>query len=227
MSRLPDVAATLIVLAKSPRPGLVKTRLCPPCTPTQAADLAAAALADTLEAAAAVPAVRHLLVLDGSPPGPSSPWSVPAGVEVVAQVDGGLDVRLTAAFAAARGPALLVGMDTPQVTSARLAAVLTRTARLRPDEAQLGMAADGGWWAIGLPAADPAVFLGVPTSEPTTGAAQWSRLRSLGYAVEALPAARDVDRWDDAVAVAALGPGTSRRFPAAVAAVGSAAAVGA
>jgi len=45
--------AQLLVLAKTPAPGRVKTRLCPPYTPEQAARIAAAALADTLDSVAA------------------------------------------------------------------------------------------------------------------------------------------------------------------------------
>jgi len=76
------------VIAKSPVPGRVKTRLCPPCTIQQAADVAAAALADTLDAideAVATMPVRRVLLLDGAPPA----W-VPKGYEIVEQSEGGL-----------------------------------------------------------------------------------------------------------------------------------------
>jgi len=77
--RLPGVSSThVLVLAKEPRPGRVKTRLCPPCSPEEAATVAAAALADTLEAVAASGADRHILALDGRP----GPW-LPPGFEVV------------------------------------------------------------------------------------------------------------------------------------------------
>ena len=102
---------TLLVIAKEPRPGRVKTRLTPPFTPEEAAALAEAALADTLRAVAAAPARRRVLVLDGQP----GPW-LPPGFDVVPQCAGGLDERLAAAFAGCDGPALLIGMDTPQVT---------------------------------------------------------------------------------------------------------------
>ncbi|GAB2471058.1 hypothetical protein GCM10027162_78090 [Streptomyces incanus] len=69
---------TLLVIAKEPRPGRVKTRLTPPFTPGQAAELAEAALADTLHAVAATPAARRVLVLDGAP----GPW-LPPGFDVV------------------------------------------------------------------------------------------------------------------------------------------------
>ena len=107
----PESATTLLVIAKQPVPGRVKTRLVPPCTHDQAASLAEAALTDTLHAVLRVPARRRVLVLEGRP----GPW-LPAGFDVVPQCGGPLDERLAGAFAGVRGPALLIGMDTPQVT---------------------------------------------------------------------------------------------------------------
>ncbi len=198
--------ASLLVIAKAPQPGRSKTRLCPPCTPEEAASLAEAALADTLAAVATTPSSRRILVLDGTP----GPW-LPAGIDVVPQVAGGLDVRLAAAFAAAGGPALLIGMDTPQVSATLLGEALAAL-RAAGVDAVLGMAVDGGWWALGLNDPDPDDLLGVPMSTPETGAAQLARLLARGRRVHRLPSLRDVDRIDDARAVAASHPHT--RFAA-------------
>jgi rSAM/selenodomain-associated transferase 1 len=206
--------SALVVIAKAPRPGHSKTRLCPPCTPRQAAALARAALADTLEAARATPAARHVLVLDGEP----GDW-LPPGFEVVPQRGRGLDERLAHAFADVGGPALLIGMDTPQVTPRDLADALARLAE--PDaDAVLGAAPDGGYWAIGLREPDPRAFLGVPMSTALTCQAQRARLARLGRRVRELPALRDVDLIADAHAVAALAPGG--RFARALALTGAA-----
>jgi glycosyltransferase A (GT-A) superfamily protein (DUF2064 family) len=186
---------TLLVIAKEPRPGRVKTRLSPPFTPEEAAQLAEAALADTLDAVAAAPASRRVLVLDGAP----GPW-LPPGFEVLPQCAGGLDERLADAFGHCRGPALLIGMDTPQVTPELL------TVDFEDCEAYLGPAEDGGFWALGLAAPDPALLRGVPMSTPTTGAVQRERLESAGLRVRELPRLRDVDVAEDARAVAALAP---------------------
>jgi len=205
----PKIRPDLLVIAKAPVAGRSKTRLCPPCSPAQAADLAQAALRDTLQAVAAAPGVnRRVLVLDGAP----GAW-LPRGFEVVAQRGDGLAQRLAHAFAACRGPALLVGMDTPQLSPALLAAGLQA---LRGGAASvLGLAADGGYWAIGLQRPDPAVFDGVPMSAARTGAVQRARLHALGLAPVMLPVLRDVDRIADAVAVAAVAPET--RFARALA----------
>ncbi|MCX4625676.1 DUF2064 domain-containing protein [Streptomyces sp. NBC_01443] len=191
---------TLLVVAKAPVPGRVKTRLTPQFTPQQAAALARAALQDTLDAVLATPARRRVLYLDGAP----RHW-LPDGIEVVPQCAGGLDARLAAAFGLYDGPALLIGMDTPQVTPELLAQGLdfTRTS------AWFGPALDGGFWALGLAEPDPALLLGVPMSVPHTGEVQRRRLTASGRAVRDLPALRDVDTPDDAALVAAAAaPGT-------------------
>jgi rSAM/selenodomain-associated transferase 1 len=190
--------SALVVIAKAPLAGRSKTRLTPPCTPHQAAALAEAALVDTLAATAATPADRHILVLEGEP----GVW-LPAGFEVIAQRGGGLGERLAAAFCDVGGDALVVGMDTPQVTSALLTQAL---AELRAGDAVLGGAPDGGYWAIGLRRADDAVFAGVPMSAPTTCTVQRERLRALGLRTRELPPLRDVDEIADAYAVAAAAP---------------------
>lgn len=194
-------APTLLVIAKEPVPGRVKTRLTPPFSPRQAAQLAEAALTDTLHAVLRAPARRHVLVLDGEP----GPW-LPPGFEVLPQVAGGLDERLAAAFAAhADGPALLVGMDTPQLTPELLAPAFDRS-RPREHDAWFGPAADGGFWALGLASPDPELLRGVPMSTDRTGAVQRRRLTDAGLRVRDLPVLRDVDTASDAVAVAAHAP---------------------
>jgi rSAM/selenodomain-associated transferase 1 len=202
-------AVALAVIAKRPRPGSSKTRLCPPCTPTEAADLAQAALDDTLAVMAAAPAGgRRVAVLDGE----AGPW-LPGGFGVVPQRDGDLAARLDGAFAALDGPAVVIAMDTPQVTPDLLADAADELARPETD-AVLGLTDDGGYWAIGLRHPDRRVFQGVPMSSPTTGATQLARLRELGLATTLLPRLRDVDTFDDALAVAGEAP--ESRFAAAV-----------
>jgi rSAM/selenodomain-associated transferase 1 len=202
-----------LVMAKAPAPGKVKTRLCPPCTPVQAARLAEAALADTLRVIGAAAAGVRTLVLSGSYP-------APAGWRVVAQRGDGLAGRLHHAFGDTRRPgtaSLLVGMDTPQLTPGLVRAAATALTVARVD-AVLGPAEDGGWWALGL--RDPAhadVLRAVPTSTAHTGTDTIAALRGRGLRVGLLPVLRDVDTADDAAAVARLCLAGSR-FAGAVAA---------
>lgn len=191
----------LLVLAKEPVPGRVKTRLCPPCSPVDAAAVAEAALADTLAAALAAGADRVVLVLDGRP----GPWC-PPGLVLRRQADGTLPRRLAAAWAEVDGPALQIGMDTPQLGADGLASAL-RAVDEPAHDVVLGPAEDGGWWGIGMRVPRPDVFDGVATSRADTGRRQVERCEALGLRTTLLASARDVDRWDDALAVAGLAPG--------------------
>lgn len=208
----------VIVIAKAPVPGRAKTRLSPPCTPEQAAGLAAAALADTLAAVRSVPMHRRVVAFDGDPGHPVADLT---GFDVLVQRGRGLGQRLAAAFAdAAAGPGaglgtLLIGMDTPQVTVALLTGALER---VRRGETVLGHAADGGWWALGLP--DPAyadVLADVPMSASDTGLLTEQALQRRGLHPVPLPVLRDVDTIADATEVAELAPDS--RFARALAEV--------
>jgi glycosyltransferase A (GT-A) superfamily protein (DUF2064 family)/SAM-dependent methyltransferase len=202
--------AQLLVLAKAPVPGRVKTRLCPPYHPLEAARLAAAALADTLEAIARTPASRRVLVLDGELARLDDD-GVPPTISVVPQVDGDLATRIVAAMrttALPGTPSVLVGMDTPQLT----APLLDETAqRLNGPgvDAVLGPSVDGGWWCLGL--RDPRhaeLLASVPTSTARTGELTRAALAAHGLRVADTPMLRDVDTVADAAEVAATAPTT-------------------
>lgn len=199
------MSVQVLVLAKEPVPGRVKTRLCPPLTPEQAAQLARAALEDTLDAVRAADVSRRVLVLDGT--------YAAAGFDVQPQRGGPMHERLAAAFADCDPhlPALLIGMDTPQLTAVLLQQAVDA---LQQSPAVLGLAPDGGWWALGLRHPDGGLLAGIPTSRADTGALQLARLRAAGLDPHLLPELRDVDTSPDAHAVAALAP--RGRFAAAV-----------
>lgn len=180
-----------IVVAKQPVPGQVKTRLCPPCSPQQAARIAAAALADTIDVVSAAPATRRVLLLDGESPRPPG-WTV------IAQRGIGLGERLANGYRDANSagvPAILIGMDTPQVTAGLLD---DANVELSSADAVLGMAEDGGWWLLGLN--DPrhaAVLSTVPMSRQDTGELTLKALTAQGLTVARCPMLRDIDTVDD------------------------------
>lgn len=190
----------VLIMAKEPVAGQVKTRLCPPCTPAQAAAVAAAALSDTLEVVDAAPTLGRTLVVSGG-------FRAPAGWSVVPQRGEGLGERLAHAFAdtaSTRSASLLIGMDTPQVTPGMLADAADL---LHEADAVLGPAEDGGWWALAL--TDPrhgAVLADIPMSAPDTCALTAAALRARGLTVAMGAALRDVDTAADAWAVAELCP---------------------
>ena len=201
----------LLIMAKSPVPGQVKTRLCPPLTAEEAADVAAASLLDTLDAALSTPGAVPVVALAGVVRREDVRDAL-AECAVIPQRGWTFADRLVHAHAdiARFGmPVLQIGMDTPQVTPE----LLESCAEF--DEAALGFALDGGWWALGL--RDPlraAVLRDVPMSQADTGlrtleALQgWTRTPGApdGLRVRNLPILSDVDTMVDARAVAAQVP---------------------
>ncbi len=217
--------AAVLVLAKAPVPGEVKTRLCPPATPAQAARIAAAALLDTLDAVLAMPHVTPVVALTGDLAKAVDATALTARLRattVLAQRGTTLGQRIAtshadAAAVAGHLPVLQIGMDTPQVDAGLLGQCLDL---LDGDgvDAVYGPAVDGGWWTLGVRRPAVAELIAhVPTSRPDTGARTLAVLRATGCRVVELPELADVDTWEDATAVAAEAP--SGRFAAAVAAV--------
>jgi rSAM/selenodomain-associated transferase 1 len=211
------VSATVLVLAKAPVPGQVKTRLCPPATPGEAARIAAASLLDTLDAARGQ---RTVVALVGSLADAEQRAEVRAALahcRVVPQRGATFAARLVAAHADAggNGPVIQVGMDTPQLDPT----LLDEAGRaLGNCDAVLGPARDGGWWALGMHNPRHAqVLAGVPMSTPDTGVRTLHALHAAGLRVTLLPELSDVDTMEDAQRVAAAVPGSG--FAAAVAQV--------
>jgi glycosyltransferase A (GT-A) superfamily protein (DUF2064 family) len=189
---------TLVIIAKECLPGHVKTRLHPDVSYEQAAELAAASLADTLAVGTQLAAERRVLAFDGLIAPPDSQQ-----YDVVPQTGGELDERLAAVFDAAEGPTILVGMDTPQLRAADLAAFFPW-----PDDADFvfGPARDGGFWCLGMREPHGELIRGVPMSRDDTGAQQLARLSWAGGAIRMLPELIDVDTIVEARTVAALAP---------------------
>jgi glycosyltransferase A (GT-A) superfamily protein (DUF2064 family) len=209
------IAATLLVIAKAPIAGFAKTRLSPPFSPQQAAQLAAAALLDTLTAVRHS-GIRHRVVAwTGELERAEQAGELSAALrdfEIVPQRGDSFGQRLANAHAdAARAglPVLQIGMDTPQAGPALLAACAAQL--LACGDTVLGPATDGGWWALGLSDPRPArVLAEVPMSTGVTGELTRMALRRCGCRVHRLPALSDVDTVTDALMVAAEYRG---RFP--------------
>ena len=197
----------VVVMAKSPIPGRVKTRLRPHFSDEEAAALAGAALTDSLAAAAAVTA-RVVVALDRC--GTSETPRELAGVDVIEQRGIGLGERLDHALAAVwereAGPLLVIGMDTPQVTAELLLGIVELA--VRDDDAAIGPASDGGFWALAFGGAPKPVLGSVPMSQPDTGRRAVVALRGAGVSVHIGAVLEDVDDAHAAARVASVAPWT-------------------
>lgn len=210
MSALP---VTLLVVAKAPEPGRAKTRLAASIGDQAAAEIAAAALLDTLDAVAGAPVVARVVALTGNLDTAACGSEIRRRLEsfrVIPQRGNGFADRLANAHAdassGASGQAVLqIGMDTPQVTGELLGGCAHR---LLHAPAVLGRARDGGWWVLGLREPNLAECLRtVPMSQSDTGDLTLKALRGNGIDVDSVEVLTDVDVVDDVATVReACGP---------------------
>ncbi|BBZ37364.1 TIGR04282 family arsenosugar biosynthesis glycosyltransferase [Mycobacterium conspicuum] len=198
------IPVTLLVVAKAPEPGRAKTRLAATVGDRVAAEIAAAALLDTLDAVVAAPVAARVVALTGDLDGAAGAAEIRDRLEaftVIEQRGDGFADRLANAHAdAADGyPVLQIGMDTPQVTAELLAGCADR---LLQTPAVLGLAIDGGWWVLGVRTPAAAECLrGVPMSQPDTGELTLKALRDNGIEVTPVQQLADLDVIDDVAAV--------------------------
>lgn len=199
----------VLLVAKAPVAGQVKTRLGAVVGADAAAGLAAAALLDTIEACREAGAAGHLSLagdLDDAVHGDTIRAALD-GWTISPQRGAGFAERLVRAHAdAGDGVVVQIGMDTPHVTAAALRAVADG---LAGHDAVLAPAEDGGWWALAR--RDPAVvrhLAQVEMSTADTCAHTRTALERAGCRVGGAAAMTDVDTVGDADVVAALAPHT-------------------
>ena len=210
------MACTLLIMAKAPVAGQAKTRLAPAFGADGAAQIAAAALLDTLDAVGSWDVAARVVALSGDLDLATGCSEITRSLErflVIPQHGATFADRLVRAHSdAARSgyPVLQIGMDTPQVEGDLLSRSAGMLLADRVD-AVLGPATDGGWWALGL--SDPAaasVLAGIPMSRDDTGGLTRAALANRGCVVSELPELTDVDTPEDARAVASAMPAVSR-----------------
>ena len=217
MTAEPDsIPVTILVVAKAPVPGLAKTRLATALGDLGAADLAAAALLDTLDAVAATPVAARVVALTGDLDAACRAEAIRDRLAMFTVIDQRGDdfarrlanAHADASAAVGARPVLQIGMDTPQVTPELLAGC----ARMLPTTpALLGMARDGGWWILGVAhAAMAECLLDVPMSQSDTGVLTLAALRRWGTPVILVEELDDVDILADIAVVRAACRPSSR-----------------
>jgi rSAM/selenodomain-associated transferase 1 len=189
------VTVAVAIMAKAPRPGQVKTRLCPPLAPAEAAELSRCFLRDKIAQVRALPGAQPALAY--TPAGARAEFEALApGFTLVPQRGPGLGERIVHAIAdlAALGHrgVVLTDTDTPTLPPGCLAEAV-RVLEAAEADAVVGPTDDGGYYLIGLRAPAPALFDGVPWSTDAVLNRTLERARDLGLAVRLLPRWFDVD----------------------------------
>jgi rSAM/selenodomain-associated transferase 1 len=197
------------IFLKTPEPGKVKTRMCPPLTPLEAADLYACLLTDSLRAAAASRAARIVLFHEGPPPSEYLTTALVALLREPIQGDqkrlleipqsqGDLGERLRTAVASAEIeaalPLLLLGSDNPDLPWRHIDTALEALERY---DLVLGPADDGGAWGIGVKSRCDQLFADIPWSANSTAEALRERAGELGLSTHSVAVWQDVDEIQD------------------------------
>ena len=187
----------IVIVAKKPEPGRVKTRLCPPLTPPQTARLAEAFLRETVQLARS--ALQDIAI--GFSPDDTVNWFETEfpHVTLLPQGTGDLGHRMAhlfvQAFATESEPVILVGADTPQLSPQRLTEA---AAELEGDtDLVLGPAADGGYYLVGLKSPTPELFRNIDWGSATVLRQTVERANTLGLQVALLREERDIDEPAD------------------------------
>jgi rSAM/selenodomain-associated transferase 1 len=183
------------IMAKAPRPGDVKTRLCPPLSPAQAADLGRAFLLDKIAQVRALPGVTPAIAF--SPENERALFErlapgftlVPQrGEDLGARLHGALDELLRRGHAAA----LAIDSDTPTLPSEFLEQAVLGSGKDEVDVV-LGPTEDGGYYLVGVREARRELFEAIPWSTAAVLTTTLARARAAGLKAACLPSWFDVD----------------------------------
>ena len=185
----------IVIFAKAPVPGKVKTRLIPALGEAGAARLAEEMLRETVTQAAATGLGVELCA---SPNAAAAEWRphLPA-IDATPQGEGDLGARLARAAVRVIGAGenvLLIGTDCPGLTSRRLMAAAEA---LRTHDAVIHPAFDGGYALLGLTKYDRSIFNGIAWSSASVAAETIARVEALGWVLHVGEPLRDIDEPED------------------------------
>ena len=188
----------IIILAKAPQPGFVKTRLIPALGAEGAAELAQQMLFHTLHEALA--ADIGTVELCSTPKIDDVAWkgiTLPLGIDVTDQGEDDLGARLARASERAienGGSVMLIGTDCVEMS----ATLLREAAQsLHVHDAVIHCTADGGYALLGLKRYSTVLFSDMPWSTDVVASTTIARIRQLGWSLHVGQLLHDVDTPQD------------------------------
>jgi len=192
-------SAALIIFAKAPVEGYVKTRLCPPLTPDEAASLHGSLVLDLLEKCKSLQSCDRILA---GAPTPEHPFfgamKARFNIPIWGQVGPDLGSRMAHAFKLALGSpyqsVIIIGTDIPGIT---VSLISTALKNLQNHDIVVGPTVDGGYYLIGLRSPVPELFEQIPWSTDQVLSLTKEKAQSLRLSVKVLPMLRDLDTMED------------------------------
>ncbi len=198
------LSTALVIFAKAPIPGQVKTRLCPPLTPDEAATLHGSFVLDILERTKVavsklkLPIDRHLACAPSATHVFFKIMEERQGVKLLDQVGDNLGARMNQVFKTlfAQGyrQVILLGTDVPALPLDHFKQALTS---LENHDLVLGPAFDGGYYLIGLKRMAPELFADIPWSTDQVLRLTQKNAAEIGLKASLIQPWRDVDTLAD------------------------------
>jgi len=187
-------AAAVVIMAKLPVPGTTKTRLCPPLTPDQAAELSEALLKDTVRLVSSVRGIEMAVAVSPTSAVDQMRQLLPGCARIFAVEGASIGDCLSSAmdrlFSEGFYRVAALNADSPTLP----AAYLEQAAKLlESHDVVLGPAEDGGYYLIGLRRPQPRLFEGIAWSTDQVASQTLARAAALGLTVARLPGWYDVD----------------------------------
>jgi len=192
-----SVTVRIVIFAKAPVPGKVKTRLIPMLGAEGAAQLAQRMLASTVEHAKEAGLSTPQLCATPHAADPTWEQHLPSGLWLTDQGAGDLGRRLAAATERvidAGEHVLLIGTDCPALDANRLREA---AAQLTNHDAVIHPATDGGYVLLGLRRSDPSLFDDIAWSTDSVAATTIERIQALGWSLWVGDTLSDIDEPAD------------------------------
>jgi len=190
----------LIIFAKWPEPGKVKTRLSPPLSEQDASDLYRFMLMDTLEKTREIAGVTRMIFFDGDPERSADFRLLAPDADVIKQEGRDLGERLAhateKAFSAGFRTVAIIGTDSPHLP-VELIGEAFRLLKSESADIVFGPSEDGGYYLVAINKHCPELFRGIPWSSPATLKKSMDKAESVGLRPALLEKCFDVDNIDD------------------------------
>ena len=189
----------IIIFAKAPVPGTVKTRMCPPLAPDEAASLHGSLVMDAVERTRSLRGFDIFLACTPSMDHPffqtlAARYRIHLCDQAGEDLGQRMDHALTAAFTRGYAYALLVGTDIPNLSALHYQRA---KALLQTTDVVLGPTEDGGYYLVGAKHPVPALFADIAWSTGRVLAQSRARAEQAGLVVGLLDPERDLDTFDD------------------------------
>ena len=213
LSRTGPADGAIVIFAKAPIPGQVKTRLCPPLTPDEAASLHGSMVMDIAEQSREIRSLDRFLACTPSLDHAFfQTLAIRYRLTLCEQVGDDLGERMDHALTESlkRGYqyALVIGTDIPALSPETYKKAVSL---LKTQDIVLGPTHDGGYYLIGLKRPTPEIFTDISWSTGNVCALTQEKAQVLGRTVGLLDFECDIDTFEDIQTFMAASPDSGKR----------------